>query len=378
MGPLLRLVERVQEPPRQLHHDALIRQRARNAVQRRGITLDPPLLRLPLRHPHPLLLPLAFHHRHQIGQEAVQRRDDRQRDGDMDRGRVLERVEMPAPIGHGVGDVVDVERGGGEGDDADERVTDDGEIRGEGGVLADGGLEAFGGADDAVTGLDVALFALGHEGGPAAGDEGAGPGAGDAGGGVDAAGPVGGDEVLVAAEAGGAVEEDGVAFGGEAVFVGVAADAGDAGEGEVERGAVEAGAGEEGDEKGAEAAVDVEGEFAFEGEPGEGGDVVDDAVREVGGGADEEDGVAVDQPGYRGGCYAVGRGGAGDEVDFDFEVGTRFAEGCVGGFGEDPGTWGGELDGFYGIRKGEEVLITSLAPSLLVRCRLSVLRTGRP
>ena len=73
----------------------------------------------------------------------------------------------------------------------------------------------------------------------------------------------------------------------------VAGDACDAFEGEVEGFRGEAGAGEERDHQGAEAAVDVEGERSFESEPREGGDVVNDAVREVGGGADEEDGVAI-------------------------------------------------------------------------------------
>lgn len=46
------------------------------------------------------------------------------------------------------------------------------------------------------------------------------------------------------------------------------------------------------------------------GEPGEGGYIVDDAVREVWGAADEEDGVWIDKAGYRwrvdfvGGCWA--------------------------------------------------------------------------
>ena len=143
---------------------------------------------------------------------------------------------------------------------------------------------------------------------------------------------------MVGAEAGGAVEDGGVAFRGEAVLVGVAADAGDAGEAEIERVGVEAGAGEEGDEEGAEAAVDVEGDFvvAFQGEGGEGGDVVDDAVGEVGGGADEEDRVAVYKAGDAGCLGAVGRCGAGDQVDFDLEVFAGFAECGVGGLGDDP------------------------------------------
>lgn len=81
----------------------------------------------------------------------------------------------------------------------------------------------------------------------------------------------------------GAVEDGAVALGGEAVFVSVAGDGGDALEAEVERGGFEAGLFEEGDEEGAQAAVDVEWEAFLEGKLGERGDVVDDAVREVGG-----------------------------------------------------------------------------------------------
>lgn len=74
-----------------------------------------------------------------------------------------------------------------------------------------------------------------------------------------------------------------------------------------------------------------------EGEFGEGGDVVDDAVGEVGGRADEEDGIAVDEARDAARVDLVGRGGAGDDVQFDFEVLGGFAEGCVGRLGDDPG-----------------------------------------
>ena len=57
---------------------------------------------------------------------------------------------------------------------------------------------------------------------------------------------------------------------------------------------------------------------------------------EVGRATDEEDGVAVDQTGDGGDVGAVGRRGAGDQVQLDFEVGGGFLEGCVGGFGDDP------------------------------------------
>jgi hypothetical protein len=55
----------------------------------------------------------------------------------------------------------------------------------------------------------------------------------------------------------------------------------------------EACAGEVGHEEGAEAAVDVEGDGVGDCETGEGGDLVDDAMRVVGRGADEEDRVRI-------------------------------------------------------------------------------------
>ena len=215
---------------------------------------------------------------------------------------------MIAPGRHGVGDVVDgdLRVRGLEGDDGNLRVTHYAERGFEFGVLGDGVLDGDAGADDGVAGVDVALAADGEERGPAARDEGAGPGAGHGGGPVDAAGPVGGDEVLVRAESGGAVEDDAVAFGSKAVFVGVDGYGGDAGLAEVEAakfevGGGEAGGGEEWKEEGTEAAVDMEGEFVGDGDSGEGRDVVDDARGVVWAGSDDEDGVGVDVSTDRGG-----------------------------------------------------------------------------
>ena len=255
----------------------------------------------------------------------------------MDGRRVLQRVEVPPLGGHGVRQVVDVQRARRERHHADERLADDGQVRAQRRVLTQRAFELLRRADDLVARRDVAALALRHQAGPAAGDEGPRPRAGDAGRRVHAAGPVGRDEVLVGAQLRVAVEHGAVALGREAVLVRVAGDAGHAFEGEVEGRGFEAGAGEEGDEEGAEAAVDVQGEVPLEGEPREGGDVVGDAVREVGGRADEQDRVAVDEARDGGEGGAVGGGRAGDEVRFDFEVGTRFAEGRVRGFGEDPG-----------------------------------------
>lgn len=75
---------------------------------------------------------------------------------------------------------------------------------------------------------------------------------------------------MIAAQGAVAVEDDGVALRGEAVFVRVDADAGDAWQAEVEAalllvGGRVAGAFEEGDDEGAQAAVDVEGNFVLDG-----------------------------------------------------------------------------------------------------------------
>lgn len=64
--------------------------------------------------------------------------------------------------------------------------------------------------------------------------------------------------------------------------MGVYADGRDAREREVEGHGLETGAGEEGDHEGAETTVDVERDLVALGEGAEGGDVVDDAVGEVG------------------------------------------------------------------------------------------------
>ena len=81
----------------------------------------------------------------------------------------------------------------------------------------------------------------------------------------------------------------------------------------------------------------MEGDAARDGELGERGDVVDDAVGKVGGGADEEDRVAVYEARDGGDGDLVAWGGAGDEVDLDSEVVAGFVECGVAGVGEDPG-----------------------------------------
>lgn len=53
----------------------------------------------------------------------------------------------------------------------------------------------------------------------------------------------------------------------------------------------------------------------------------------VGSGADEENGVAIDEASNAGDVDLVGGGRAGDEMDFDFEIRAGFAESGVSGFG---------------------------------------------
>lgn len=119
--------------------------------------------------------------------------------------------------------------------------------------------------------------------------------------------------------------------------MGVAGDGSDAAETEVKERGREAGGGEKGDEEGAETTVNVEGNAARDGELGEPGDVVDDSVGKVGGRADEEDCVAVNEARDGGDGDLVGWRGAGDEVDLDPEVVAGFVEGGMRCVGEDPG-----------------------------------------
>ena len=75
---------------------------------------------------------------------------------------------------------------------------------------------------------------------------------------------------MVGAKFGITVKDCGVAFGGEAIFVRIAAYTANALESEVERLGFEAGTGEEGDEERAEATVYMERKLAFLGEAGKG------------------------------------------------------------------------------------------------------------
>ena len=98
----------------------------------------------------------------------------------MDGRRPLQGVEVPPFTGHGVGEVIHVEGFRREGDGADERLPHDGDVVAQGGVLSEGRFDLLGGVDDLVAAVDVAAFALGHQAGPAGGDEGSGTGACDA------------------------------------------------------------------------------------------------------------------------------------------------------------------------------------------------------
>lgn len=118
--------------------------------------------------------------------------------------------------------------------------------------------------------------------------------------------------------------------------MGVAGDGCDTLEAEVEERGGEAGGGEEGDNEGAEATVNMEGDATADGELGECGDVVNDAVGEVGGGAHEENRVAVYETRHGRDGDLVGGRGARDEVDLDPEVVAGLVEGSVGCIREDP------------------------------------------
>lgn len=80
----------------------------------------------------------------------------------------------------------------------------------------------------------------------------------------------------------------------------------------------------------------MQGDAAADGQLGQGGNVVNDAVREVGRRAHEQDRVAVDQAGHAVHVDLVQRRGTGHQVHLDLEVLAGLAESSVCGFGEDP------------------------------------------
>ena len=134
--------------------------------------------------------------------------------------------------------------------------------------------------------VDVAGLAHRHQAGPAPRDQGARPRPGHRGRAVAAARPGGQDEVLVSAQGLGAVQDDAVALGREAVLVRVDRYGRHARQAEVETTGVFPRAGEAGlfevrHQEGAEAAIDVERDLVGLGEAGEGRDLVHDAVRVV-------------------------------------------------------------------------------------------------
>ena len=133
-------------------------------------------------------------------------------------------------------------------------------------MLADRILDLLGRSHDLVAGVEISAFTLGHQARPATCDQCARARAGDAWRSVDPARPIGGNEVLVGAELLVSVKNDGVTFGREAVLVSIAADASDAFKGEIEWDGGIACAGEEGNEEGAETAVDVKWQPAFSAE----------------------------------------------------------------------------------------------------------------
>lgn len=252
-------------------------------------------------------------------------------DGEVQAGWELLAVDVPASGLELVGDGVDVDVFvvGGDADDGSVLAAEDFEAGDFGGAVAEG----FDGVHVGAGELQISVLAEGHEGGPCGGDGAAGASAGHAGGNVDAAGPVGGGEELVFEVGHVAVENDGRAFGGVAVFVEVGGYGGDAGDAEVKGGDVVAEFFHPGGEKTAEAGVDVEGDFEFLGYLADFGDGVDHAVGVLGCGGGDEDGVSVDE-------FSHG-------FDVDLEV---FVDGCVADFHAEVvcGFFEGDVDGAWG------------------------------
>lgn len=134
----------------------------------------------------------------------------------------------------------------------------------------------------------------------------------------------------------------------------------------------EAGAGEVRHKEGAEAAVDVEGNFIRGGEAREGRNFIDDAVGIIRGGANQEYCIGIyEAADFRNGD-AVGRSRTCDGVKLDFEIGCCFIECCVRGLRYDPG-------GLSVTRSGwTSIVHTSLARSHFAQRKLSAALIDKP
>ena len=201
-------------------------------------------------------------------------------------------------------------------------------------MLAYGGLELASGIDDFSAAVYIAGLSDIHQTGPAASNQCTRTRSRYRGRGVNTSGPVGINEVLVAAVGLAAIEKDRVTLRGEAVFMSVNADTGYTGLAEIETTFLLIGRGETGllqksNNERSKTAVDVKGNLVFRSKARQSGDIIDNPVREVGRRSDEKNGVRVDQTtdcidinlevGFR----------ARDTVQFDLEVLASLDKGCV-------------------------------------------------
>lgn len=126
----LRLVQQIQEPIGQIHHNLLVGQAAGDAVEGGAVAHGLAAGAFTLDGADALLFALGLDDGLEVGDELLPDFGDGHGDGDVDGGRVLQGVEVPALARHAVGDVVNVEVARGKGHDADEGAADDLQLRG--------------------------------------------------------------------------------------------------------------------------------------------------------------------------------------------------------------------------------------------------------
>lgn len=152
---------------------------------------------------------------------------------------------------------------------------------------------------------------------------------------------MGHDEVLVSSELLVAVEHGRITLRSKSILVSIAGDGCDTRLTEVEAALVliwarETGLLHEGNDEGAQAAVDVEGNLILDSELGERGNIINHAVREVGSRSNKENGVGVDQSGNRRNIDLIFWSRARDSVELDAEIMACLIKSSVSGIRDNP------------------------------------------
>src|SRR5665811_352968 len=198
----------------------------------------------------------------------------------------MESVQAPTPLCHLGHHLVDIDIIRGEGDHP-EWIAENAKSF----DFRDAGLDLGARLENRRCGLEIAVLAHRDEGSPCSSEQTPWSTPRERGGVVETSRPFRRDVELVPSKIPAAVEDDGGSLGRVSVLVGVCRHGGDAGEAKIEWWNVVAKAFGPREHETAEAGIGVESDAAFACHVRQGGNRIDHAVWETGGGTDDDDGA---------------------------------------------------------------------------------------